>query len=180
MAFIKFFLLSVILLGATNDGHAKKRDYGTLAPVIFHRCYDGDTCTFTLPGVHPLFGQAISIRLNGVDTPEMRGKCAQEKSLAKTAKIFVNDKLSQAKVIELRRVQRGKYFRIVADIWIDGEYLGQQLVKNNLGVLYGGGTKHNPWCAKEVSSSFEYLRGLVIDILEWILNHLRPHVDKGI
>ena len=22
--------------------------------VTYHRCYDGDTCTFTIPSVHPL------------------------------------------------------------------------------------------------------------------------------
>jgi endonuclease YncB( thermonuclease family) len=37
--------------------------------VIYHRCYDGDTCTFTLPGVHPLFGEKISVRIAGLDTP---------------------------------------------------------------------------------------------------------------
>ena len=40
--------------------------------VQYHRCYDGDTCTFTLPGIHPLFGEKIGIRIAGIDTPEIK------------------------------------------------------------------------------------------------------------
>lgn len=54
--------------------------------VTYHHCYDGDTCTFTLPGVHPLFGEKINIRLVGIDTPEIRVKCEQETALGKEAR----------------------------------------------------------------------------------------------
>ena len=42
--------------------------------VTYHRCYDGDTYTFTLPGIHPLFGEKISVRITGIDTPEIKGE----------------------------------------------------------------------------------------------------------
>jgi endonuclease YncB( thermonuclease family) len=35
--------------------------------------YDEDTFKIDLPSMHPLFGDDLSIRLFGVDTPEMRG-----------------------------------------------------------------------------------------------------------
>ena len=54
--------------------------------VTYHRCYDGDTCVVSLPDVHPLFGEKISVRIAGIDTPEIRGKCDQEKALAKEAR----------------------------------------------------------------------------------------------
>jgi micrococcal nuclease len=66
---------------------------------IFHKCYDGDTCTFTLPGLPDVFGDRISIRLVGIDTPEIRGHCQQEKRLAAQARDFLNDELMQAAVI---------------------------------------------------------------------------------
>ncbi len=50
--------------------------------VTYHRCYDGDTCALTIPGVHPLFGEKIAVRIAGIDTPEIKGKCDQEKVLA--------------------------------------------------------------------------------------------------
>ena len=40
--------------------------YGSFKDVILHGCYDGDTCTFTIPGVHPLLGEKIKVRLRGV------------------------------------------------------------------------------------------------------------------
>ena len=31
------------------------------------RCYDGDTCTATLPGVTPFFGEKMRVRISGID-----------------------------------------------------------------------------------------------------------------
>jgi hypothetical protein len=43
--------------------------------------YDGDTFKIDLPSMHPLFGDDISIRLFGVDTPEMRGTTDEVKAM---------------------------------------------------------------------------------------------------
>ena len=59
-------------------------------------------------------------RVAGVDTPEMKAKCQREKVLARQAKQFVVAAIRGAKVIELRNLRRGKYFRIVADVILDG------------------------------------------------------------
>ena len=49
---------------------------------VFHGCYDGDTCTVSLPqGIPALFGDHITVRLAGIDTPEMKGICEEEKAL---------------------------------------------------------------------------------------------------
>jgi endonuclease YncB( thermonuclease family) len=42
--------------------------------VTYHHCYDDDIYNFTLPDVHPLFGDKIGVRIAGIDTPEIRGK----------------------------------------------------------------------------------------------------------
>jgi endonuclease YncB( thermonuclease family) len=41
--------------------------------VEYVRNYDGDTMTVNIPGVHPLFGNEIGIRVRGIDTLEIRG-----------------------------------------------------------------------------------------------------------
>ena len=103
--------------------------------VTYHRCYDGDTCTFTLPGVHPLFGEKISVRITGIDTPEIRGKCQKEEALAKEARDLVRGILRNAHRINLLDAQRGKYFRIVARVLADGKDIGQTLIlRDNLDV----------------------------------------------
>ena len=43
-------------------------------------------------------------------------------------------------------MQRGKYFRIVADVYTDGQSVGEGLVREGLAVVYGGGKKIKDWC----------------------------------
>ena len=88
----------------------------------------------------------MGIRINNVDTPEMRGQCEQEKVLARKAKQYTVTKLHSAKAIELRNMQRGKYFRIVADVYADGQSVGEGLVREGLAVVYDGGKKVKDWC----------------------------------
>jgi endonuclease YncB( thermonuclease family) len=89
--------------------------------------YDGDTFKIDLPSMHPLFGDDLSIRLFGVDTPEMRGTTDEVKALAMQAQQVTEKALKGASKIELRNPQRGKYFRIVSEVWIDGESLAEML-----------------------------------------------------
>jgi len=41
----------------------------------------------------------------------------------------------------LRNIDRGKYFRIVADVYIDGKSLAQMLLTKGLAKVYDGGKK---------------------------------------
>ena len=80
-----FILLTAVI--TTNTGvQAKPINYGSATVSSVTSIYDGDTFRATIDGWHPLIGERISIRVNGVDTPEMRGKCEQEKLLARKAK----------------------------------------------------------------------------------------------
>ena len=99
--------------------------------VIWHRCYDGDTCTYTIANVPDIFGDKINVRIRGIDTPEIRGKCDIEKSRAKQVRDFVRDLHSQATTIELKNCERGKYFRLVCDVFLDGENLSEILIERD-------------------------------------------------
>jgi len=46
----------------------------------------------------------------------------------------------------LTNLQRGKYFRIVANVVVDGVSLGQELLDNKLAYEYSGGKKLK-WCS---------------------------------
>ena len=109
-------------------------------------CYDGDTCKVELPGLPAVFGKKLGVRLLGIDTPEIRGKCAKEKALAQEAKAAIWKLVSEAKRIDLTDVSRGKYFRIVARIKADGVDATDHLLAAGLGVPYMGGTKTKDWC----------------------------------
>ena len=75
----------------------------------------------------------------------LQGKCQYEKDLALKARDFVRVKLANAKEIKLTNLQRGKYFRVVASVLVDGVSLEQELLDNELAYGYDGGKKLD-WC----------------------------------
>ena len=118
--------------------------------VKYVRNYDADTITFNIPNVHPLIGNKINIRVSDVDTPEIRTENSCEKKKANSAKKVVSQLLENAKRIDLSNVHRGKYFRIVADVIIDGVSLSGYLLKHGYAYSYSGGTKKNiNWCKSD-------------------------------
>ena len=75
----------------------------------------------------------------------LQGKCQYEKNLALKARDFVRGKLANAKEIKLTNLQRGKYFRVVANVVVDGVSLERELLDNKLAYKYSGGKKLS-WC----------------------------------
>jgi len=142
-------LLLVITLLCNLSLYAEalsNKNYGNTLVSEVTSIYDGDTFRANLAGYPEIIGYRIGIRVNGIDTPEMRGKCQKEKDLARKAKQFAVTKLRSAKKIELRNMKRGKYFRIVADVYVDNRNLGTLLIENHLAVPYDGGHKAKDWC----------------------------------
>jgi len=117
--------------------------------VKYLKNYDGDTITFHIPGVHALLGDNISVRVQGLDTPEKRTKNACEKQAAGVVTDLVAKQLKAAERIDLVDVKRGKYFRIVARVLVDGRDLGEAIMKTGLAYSYDGGTKSKiNWCRR--------------------------------
>ena len=93
-----------------------------------------------------LIGKYISVRVNGIDTPELRGKCEREKELAIKTKERVESLLKTSDTIVLENLSRGSFFRIVADVIIDGVSLGEIILNEGLATPYRPGSE-SPWCA---------------------------------
>lgn len=121
------------------------KDFGTVTVSEVTSIYDADTFTVNIEGYPPVVGERIPIRLLGVDTPEIKGKCESEKVKARQAKQFTVQAIRSAKTIELRNIERGKYFRILADVYVDGENLADGLIKSGHARAYDGG-KRSGWC----------------------------------
>ena len=139
----KLLIVFILFLGVFSAQAAP--EYGTVIVSKVISVYDGDTFRVDIDSLPPIVGKNIPIRLNGVDTPEIQGKCQYEKDLAIKARDFVRNKLANAKEIKLTKLQRGKYFRVVADVMIDGVSLEQDLLENKLAYKYTGGKKSS-WC----------------------------------
>ena len=121
------------------------KDLFILSPDQIVDVYDGDTFKIDLPNMHPLFGKEIAIRLFGVDTPEMKGTSDEVKALAQEAQQLTEKALTEANIIELRNPQRGKYFRIISEVWIDGESLADMLKAKGLAKDYDGEGPRPEW-----------------------------------
>ena len=102
--------------------------------------YDGDTFRAYLPN-EP---KDLPIRIRGVDTPEIKGKCKLEKDAAIRARDFTRQQLKNAKQIRLYNVGFDKYHRVLATVVIDGKNLATLLIRSELGRLWRG--KRENWC----------------------------------
>ena len=139
---IRFFIL-LFLIPLTSI--AQDKQYGSVIVTEVTSIYDADTFTVNIKGYPPIVGERIPVRILGIDAPELRGKCESEKIAARKAKQYTVEALRKAKVIELKDMQRGKYFRVLAHVYVDGKSLGKELIKAGHARDYDGG-KRIGWC----------------------------------
>lgn len=110
------------------------------------KVYDADTITIasTLPYKEsPIY--RFSVRLNGIDAPEIKGKdvSEEEKVAAQLARDYVSN-LILDKYVRLENIQTEKYGRILATVFIDDINLNELLIKERYAVKYDGGHKVKP------------------------------------
>jgi len=108
--------------------------------------YDGDTFYIKMVGLPPEL-QRIGVRVRGIDTAEMKGKCQSEKSTAAGAKAFTTRILKQAgNRVTLRGLKWDKYGgRVDADVFVGGESLSNMMITRGYARPYMGG-KRAGWC----------------------------------
>jgi endonuclease YncB( thermonuclease family) len=108
------------------------------------KVYDADTITIAskidIPN-SPLY--RFSIRLNGIDAPEIHGKNDDEKESA----IYARDQLENLvlhRFVQLKNKKTEKYGRILADVYLGDLHINQWLLDEKLVVPYDGTTKKSP------------------------------------
>jgi micrococcal nuclease len=91
----------------------------------------------------------VNVRLAGIDTPELRGRCPSERAMAQRARAFVTGAIG-AGPVRLRRIRNGKYAgRVLAQVETqDGADLGAALRRAGLARAYGGGRRLG-WCGAD-------------------------------
>lgn len=99
--------------------------------------YDGDTFKVDLKNCNePIFCKGMSIRVYGVDTPELKPLQPNAKEAKEFTRKFLMDK------IYLRECSADKYFRLDCKVINSkGQDLASELIKVGLGKPYFGGTK---------------------------------------
>lgn len=143
------YIFSILILLLASPAIAKNTD---ITDVKVTSVYDGDTFKVMLPCSLPVVCDYISVRVQGVDSPEFNTKNACEKKKAKEAKLFTRDFLSKGSVT-LRNCRKDKYFRLLCAVFVvEGETKAERslttaLLNANLAVPYEGKKKlkYN-WC----------------------------------
>ena len=98
------------------------------------RVIDGDSVVVCVHRWPELLGKDITIRIAGVDCPEMRSKDPDIFRKAFQAKRNLTKLLVGCREIYLLKPRRGKYFRIVAEVLAGGVNVGQQIIENGFGI----------------------------------------------
>lgn len=108
------------------------------------KVYDGDTITIAsrlpIPD-SPLY--RFTVRLNGIDAPEIKGHSADEKEAAMDVKQALS-LLILHKTVTLKNIGNEKYGRILADVYYEDMFVNEFLLKERYVVEYGGRTKEPP------------------------------------
>ncbi len=110
----------LLLTGCVTHPQTQDKLYPDVKVSRLLRVIDGDTFACDINEHSTIAGKNISIRLRGINTPELRSKDSEERKSAILEKQRLSDLLNNARVIELRNIDRDKYFRIDADVYIDG------------------------------------------------------------
>lgn len=139
-------LLSFACISASSKQKVKKvpvpeKTYGEVIVKEVTSIYDGDTFTVNLKDYPPIIGERISVRIYGIDTPELRDNRPEVRDLALRAKQTTVAELRGAKIIKLKNMRRDKYFRILADVEVDGRSLAKTLLEGGYAQPYYGETK---------------------------------------
>lgn len=105
---------------------------------------DGDTVRLEVDYLPVELGNKMSLRILGIDTPELHGKCLDEIKKAQDARDFLKGYL-KGKQYTIVLKGRDKYFRLLGDIKVGNELVSEVMLKNGHAVVYQGKTKTS-WC----------------------------------
>lgn len=138
-----------IISSFTNDFSNVEWDNTTpfVPPIKFGyviKVYDGDTITIAakMPYMNsPIY--RFSVRLNGIDCPEIKSKSLIEKELALNARDALANKIMR-KNVTLHNVSLEKYGRLLADVYCEGIHMNQWMLDNKFALPYDGGKKSRP------------------------------------
>lgn len=106
-----------------------------------NRVIDGDTIEVDLDCEPSVLCDKLKIRLRYIDTPEIRTRDLKEKEKGLLAKAFLEREVKRATFMELKECVRGKYFRLVCDLRVNGLSASELMISNGYARYYDGGEK---------------------------------------
>ena len=144
---IRYIIAGCVLIPALTFA-----DYGSVTVDEITSVIDGDTFRATISEWPAVIGERIPIRIADINAPERRSRCdteaqkERERKLAADARIYLVERLRSSEVIELRRIERGSFYRIIAEVWVDGENVGQEMLEAGYAIPYRPEQGGKAWC----------------------------------
>tara|TARA_R110000796_G_scaffold95459_3_gene200727 strand:- start:17950 stop:18387 length:438 start_codon:yes stop_codon:yes gene_type:complete len=127
-------------------------DYGSVRVDEVTSFKDGDTIVVNINDWPSVIGERIPVRIEGIQAPERRSRCdteaekQRERQLAADARIYLVERLRGAEAVELRQIERGSFYRIIAQVWVDGENVGREMLEAGHALPYVEGVGGRAWC----------------------------------
>tara|TARA_B100001123_G_scaffold64359_2_gene71123 strand:+ start:2379 stop:2822 length:444 start_codon:yes stop_codon:yes gene_type:complete len=110
------------------------------------RVYDGDTIKVKMLELGMEVNLANqSIRMEGINTPEIRGSAPYEKNLAYQARDYLHNILEAAEVISFTSRKRGKFGRLIGRVYADGQDVNEMMIDAGFARPYDGTGTRQPW-----------------------------------
>ena len=142
--------IAAAMLAASSPASARDTLKGPYAAAI-ERVVDGDTIAVR---VTIWLNQELTVlvRIRGIDAPEMRSRCAEERDLADRARARLALMTGDGPVV-LTNITGEKYWgRVLADIaTAEGGDVAAAMLAAGLARPYSGGTRLS-WCEAEVAA----------------------------
>ena len=143
LLFLFAILLAPEIIG--TPAHAAPTRLDGPVPAEVDRVIDGDTLAVR---AQIWLGLEITlrVRIRGIDAPELRGRCAAERHLARRARAYLRAATRKGTVI-LTEISGGKYYgRVIATVTTrQGQDIARALRRARLARPWRGG-KRQEWC----------------------------------
>jgi len=108
--------------------------------VSITKVVDGDTVDVDIDLGFGMSYKKQRVRLMGIDTPESRTRDLVEKLFGKASKKHLKELLSEGN-ISLRSHDKGKFGRILGELFVNDISINQKMIDDHHAVDYGGGNK---------------------------------------
>jgi endonuclease YncB( thermonuclease family) len=139
-----------------------KRLFTTRCPewkdtIVFHpplkkvyviKVYDGDTITIASKLSFHSQWYRWSVRIRGIDCPELKSKNIEEKEIAQKAQQFLSNFILH-KQVNIHNISKDKYGRLLCDVFFQNKNISDIMIEKKLAVKYFGGKKQVPENWKE-------------------------------
>lgn len=101
---------------------------------VVTKVYDGDTITVDIDLGFGIIMKKQSIRLYGINTPEIKG---EERPKGLEARDYLSNLVLNKEInLETIKDKKGKYGRILGIIWLEHENINDKLIREGYAKIY--------------------------------------------